>query len=345
MAMGGSRTPKGTYLALDRLTANRSLARRLPADMAWHFHALPLAEDNGCITVAMADPEDSTAREAVASALGTALCVVQGDPVVIDTLLGQIWAAKSNECLTLLTVGFHDTVTDEVWSYARALATVLGARVLRPGTPDESGGQVEGLSPAKEHPAHDLAVVGRVEPAQIRRLLSEGRDRAASWGRNGAPYGVLTVRKPQWPLAKILLVLCGEEGDCAALDWVLRLARGSGSAVTVLAVVPPVPAMYGQRAGSAQDLAGLLTSNTTLGQQMRSSAQQLVDEGIRGTLRLRQGPPDWQVCREVAEGDYDLIGVAEGPCSRWLRWLQGDFVSHLLCRLDRSVLIVTPPSV
>ena len=56
--MGGTSQRKTAYLTLDELTADRELARRLPPDLAWRYHALPLAEDNGRVTVAMADPDD-----------------------------------------------------------------------------------------------------------------------------------------------------------------------------------------------------------------------------------------------------------------------------------------------
>ena len=51
------------------LAAKPLVARRLPAELARRFHALPIAEDNGRITVAMADPDDVVARQAIASAL------------------------------------------------------------------------------------------------------------------------------------------------------------------------------------------------------------------------------------------------------------------------------------
>jgi nucleotide-binding universal stress UspA family protein len=139
-----------------------------------------------------------------------------------------------------------------------------------------------------------------------------------------------------------LLVLEGAETDCAAVDWVLRLARAGACAVTALAVVPPVPAMYERRAGMDQGLPVLLTAQTPLGRQLRQAARQLVEWEIEGTLRLRQGPPDLQIQRELAEKDYSLIALAAQPGHRWQRWLEGDLVRSLLHRASRPVLVARP---
>ena len=62
-----------------------------------------------------------------------------------------------------------------------------------------------------------------------------------------------------------------------------------------------------------QGLNALLTTDTALGQQMRRLSQRLVNWEIEGTLRLYQGPPDQQIRREIAEGNYDLIATAAEP--------------------------------
>jgi hypothetical protein len=87
------------YLTLDQLDADPMLAQRLPAELARRYHALPVAEDNGRITVVMADPEDVAACDAIASALGignrvqqpSPLFLVRGDPSSIDALVSHVW--------------------------------------------------------------------------------------------------------------------------------------------------------------------------------------------------------------------------------------------------------------
>jgi len=115
-----------------------------------------------------------------------------------------------------------------------------------------------------------------------------------------------------WPsrLRKLLLVVQGEDDPSgpAALAWAVRLARSSGAAVTVLAVVPPGPQK--SASGDADSLATLLTTGSTV---VGQAAQHLVQAGIAATLRLRQGLLDHQLHREVIETDYDLVVVGSKP--------------------------------
>ena len=69
----------------------------------------------------------------------------------------------------------------------------------------------------------------------------------------------------------------------------MRLARPSAAAVTVLAVVPPVPAMYQGLSRMEQSVAALLTTDTTLGRQMHQVVRRLAECKVDGTLRLAPG--------------------------------------------------------
>jgi nucleotide-binding universal stress UspA family protein len=312
--------PTSKALKLDSLAANPKLARRLPADLAWRCHALLLAEDNGRVTVAMADPDDAAARQAVATALGTEAYVVQGDPVAIDAQLATIWRDEARQPLDLQVCSFPDPVAGEVWKYAQALGSLLGARVSRLNTAKA----MDALLTDDVGPGRDRIVLATPDHSLIHRLLSQGAKEGTPSSQLGAmPFAVLAAQRPRWPLKGILLILWGNEADDAAVDWVVRLAASSGSAVTILAVVPPVPA-------------------TPLGRQMRRAARRLVDAETEGTLRLRQGPPDWQICREIIQGDYDLIAAAAKPCRWWMRCLEGDPIDSLLHKADRPVLIARP---
>lgn len=68
--MGRNALCRTAYLARDQQATEPDLAQRLPPHVAMRYHALPLAEDNGRITVAMADPDDADAREAIVAARG-----------------------------------------------------------------------------------------------------------------------------------------------------------------------------------------------------------------------------------------------------------------------------------
>jgi hypothetical protein len=340
--MGESATQRIAYLALDAMAADPGLARRLPADLAWRFHALPLAEDNGRVTVVMADPNNAEARNAVMTALGQTPCVVQGDPVTIDALLAEIWANKVIHQPRLLACAFPDRVAETVYGYALAISDLLDARLDRVSDAAGFDALVERPGPV----GHDLIVLGEPDYQRTCRVLSRAARRAQEPKPPGAvPPAVLLARRPRWPLRRILLLVCGNEEDRPALDWVLRLARQSRSAVTILAIVPPVPGMYGQRAAMNQSLPALLTTETLLGRQMRYMAQQLGEHEIEGTLRLRQGAFDLQLQHEAARGKYDLIAAGAKPCGWWRRCLEGDLIDSLLRWVDRPVLIARSTTV
>jgi nucleotide-binding universal stress UspA family protein len=336
MGMGESPASKTTYLALDQLAENRRLARRLPLDLARRFHALPLAEDNGRVTVAMADPANAEARAAVVSALGPLSCVVQGDATAIDTLLSRIWATEADCRPSLLVCAFPEPISGQAADYIRDIGELLEAHVDCLTTAGSMGALSEGRVD------HDLIVFGGPEHPLIHHWLSQPSDRAPVSRPNHLPLGILVTQQPRWPLRRILLVAQGESGDDAALDWVLRLAKVAGSAVTVLVVVPPVPAMYGQNSRIGQGLPALLSADSPLGRQVRHVSRRLVDCEVAGILRLRQGPPEWQICREITEGGYDLVALAATQCAWWRRCLEGDLAGFVLRRAGRPVLVTKP---
>ncbi len=323
-------------LILGDLTVSPRLARCLSPTVARRYHALPVVEDSGHITVAMADPDDVTARDAVTAALGAPACVVEGDPVVIDALLAEIWPELLSCSLRLLVCAYASPIVDEVSAFSQALGGLLQAHVSHFSPIIGADANCDALAQVTEQSGYNLVIWGEPGQPLVQRLLSGPAYHKAT---ERVPASLLVTRRPRWPLRRLLLIIQGDETDDAALDWVLRLARPSGAEVTLLAVVPPVPAMYNQYARMQQGLDVLLETNTALGRQMRQMARCLVEWEVESTLRLRQGPPDQQIQIEIAQGDYDLVSVAASPSGRWRHWVLGDTVASLLRWGDRPVLI------
>jgi nucleotide-binding universal stress UspA family protein len=337
--MERSGSQETAFLSLDELAANPRLARRFPPELARRFHVLPIAEQNGRVTVAMANPDDHEARDAVVTALGLAPYMVRVDPVTIDSLISAVWSDQDCPVLQILVCGSPEQIAGEVADYAQKIGNLLGADIHQLDTATE----LEVLHAEPERREHDLIIVETHDHPLLQRLLStRAPDGSTMRSKRAAPPAVLVAGRPRWPLGRILLIMWGEAVDEAAIDWMLRLARAARSTVTALAVVPQAPAMYGQGTRLAQGLPMLLTSNTAMGRRMRQTARHLVEWEIEGMLRLRQGPPDWQIRRELAEGNYDLIVLAVKPRSRWLRWLEGDSPTSLLHWTNRPTLLVTP---
>jgi nucleotide-binding universal stress UspA family protein len=288
----------------------------------------------------MADPDNAEAREAVIAALGPESCVVKGPAFAIDARLAEIWGGEARRRLNLVVCDFPIPLSEDLWDYSRALGSLLEAHLHRMTTE----GELNALDREGRRVDCDLLVTGfrlgkRYHPL-LRRLLSRSTaDDDVTGQQSAIPCAILVAQRPRWPLERILLVICGESADNAAMDWTLRLAKPSTAAVTVLAAVPPVPIMYHGLSRMEQGVAALLTTDTALGRQMHLAARRLTECKVDGTLRVRQGVPDQQICREVVEGDYDLIVMATKPCRWWLRQLKGELSCSLLGRIDRPMLL------
>jgi nucleotide-binding universal stress UspA family protein len=317
-------------LVLDHLDPDPTVARRLSPSLAFRHRALPVAEADHCVTVAMADPSDTAAREAVAVALEAEPCVVQSDPAAIAIHLSRIWPQGDQSPPNLLAYVPTGPCAEEVKLYAENVGHLLSACL------DYVPGECA-LHTVIETASHgyELVICGEPDQSFIDRLLQGALGRGAL---DRLPTSLLFVRRPRWPLRRLLLVVQGEVSDDSATDWALRLA-GSRATVTVLAVVPPLPAMYHGLSSLEGGLAELLTADTALGRQMRRVARQLVDRNIEGKLRLRQGAPVWEIRREAVEGGHDLVAVSAGPQGGLRRLLLGELALSLLRVIDRPVLI------
>lgn len=343
--MEASASGKIQHLSLDNLAVNPRLARRLTPTLACRYHALPVAEDGDRITVVMANPDDATAREAILAALGTTCCVVRGDPAAIDALLAEVWPEEAHRSLRLLVCAQVSPLAGELCDYVHAIGSLLSARVGYFQATDDASATVDALAEEAGHADYDLVVFAESDQLLVEWLLSYPTDGKTT---ERLLSSLLLARRPRWPLRRILLVIRGEELDDRAVDWVVRLAGPSGAAVTVLAMMLPAPATYGREARPQPGLNALLTTDTTLGQQMRRVAQRLVNWEIESTLRLCQGPPSQRIRREIAEGDYDLIAVAAEPIGlsprtkpqgQWSHQLPGELALSLLRWSNQPVLI------
>ncbi len=324
------------HLTLDDVKVNLKLARRLSPTVACRYHALPVAEGDGYITVAMANPDDPVAREAVAAALDAPSCVVGSDRETIDALLAEVWPEGLQSSTRVLIFAVRCPTVDAVSTFAQALGDLLGAHFYH-YTPTVPTVEIShALEQEAERGNYDLVIWGEPDQRLFQQLCS-----GPVYGKvvERMPTSFLVARRPRWPLKRLLLVVQGEEIDDPAVDWTLRLARPSGAAVTALAVLPSVPAMYDQYTRMQQGLDKLLSTDTALGRQMRQVARRLVDWEVEGTLRLCQGIPSQEIQFEVTREDYDLIVLARHRRAACRRWLMGDWVTSLLSWADRPVLV------
>lgn len=323
-------------LVLDNIVLDPKLARRVPPDLAYHYHLLPVAEEDGRVTVAVADPDDPRAQRAIAATLGERCYVVRSDQAAIDSLLAEVWSDRSTDCLHVLVCGQVLSTADEVYIYAERVSDLLGAHLNCFHIKQGSDATFDDLV-VEAKSGYGLVILGKLDQSFFERLIVGPVEHRVVVQ---VPACVLIARRPRWPLERILLILQGEDVDEESADWTARLAHPGGAEVIALLTVPPVPAMYYGIGRLETRLPDVLLSRCVLGQRLRRVAKRLEHRGINGTLKLQQGAAGWEIKREISEGGYDLI-VIGARVQGWLeRSLKENLVNLLLSVADCPVLVV-----
>ena len=309
------------------------VARRLPSVLAFRYLAVPMAEECGRVTVLIADPYNQEAVGAIAAALNHIPYFIKGHAAAITHQLLQIWPEPQPTLLRLLVATPPGPVAAPFRAYVQRLGNLLHSQIIYlPLT--EKDDVLEALGQQATQPT-DL--VAWQEPT--RSWLSQFfHGSLAQELIHYIPTSILLALQPRWPLRHLLLVIKGDEGEEAALSWVLRLAQPVKATVTLLAVTPAHPWLYNREGRALQGLAALLEPDTPLAQQARQMAQQITQAGLQGELRLRQGPPVEQICQEITTNDPDLVIAVSRPepPSSW----SGDPVASLLHSINHPLLLV-----
>jgi nucleotide-binding universal stress UspA family protein len=325
------------FLSLGELTPDPQATRLLPSAVARRYRALPIAVDAGCVTVAMADPADRTARTAVMAALQSAAAMaqplrvylVQADPVQIEAWLADpvLVSDESTDAAPgdpPLEVWLWEPLGNDrnaVVAYAEQMAALLAVPLRRFDLPVAGPEAFSGIP----HSLRRLLVLPCRDDTLIGPILDAGDAAAALW-----------ACQPRWPLRRLLLIVRGDPVDDVALAWATRLARASGAAVTALMVAPHVATTLA--APAHDNIANLLSPHDRTGRRMQQAVQGLAARQQNAMLHLRQGAPDTVIRRELAAAVYDLVitGVAAagGAAVQWrLRPLLHGLLPDLPCPL------------
>ncbi|TET37836.1 MAG: hypothetical protein E3J69_02095 [Anaerolineales bacterium] len=322
-------------LILNDVIPDSALVRRLPIDLAFRCHALPVAEADGAITVVMANPEDPVARDEISAALGAASCFVRGRKETIDALLNSVWLDSGNPGYRFLVCETPERF-EALNSYACSIGDLFHAEVERLEWIENSSRFLSNLA-RKTDEGYDLLILGP-QVQSFRRYLTACPMREKII--NQLPISLLVIQRSRWPISRILILIQGEERDKPAVEWGVHLAQASKAEITLLTIVPSVPGMYQGLERFNCGLPELLSTKSQLGQQLRWAAERLVKENLDGTLQLRQGSQEWQIRSELSAKEYDLIITPAGSEDRLHKYLFGVVTRHLLYWTDRPVLIV-----
>lgn len=325
-----------TYLTVNTLTVNRAVARRLSPAIAFQYHALPVAKDNDRITVAMANPNDEIACDAIADNLGEQPYIVKGNQDTIDQQLASIWPGiMQRKSLNILVCNQNNRDTDSAEHYAEYIGSLLNGQLT--GFPLQQTHDNFNTLIESAKCFQDLVIFSEPDQPLFKQILS-GPSGCKAVER--LPTSVLITRQPRWPLKRILLVSRGYHTDNLAVDWLVRLVQPSKALTTILALTPGSSASC-QRAATTMPhgLADWLASDTPLGHQLRRISEQMMNWEIQGRLRFRQGAPVEQIEQEITEEDYSLVIIAADPDDWWQRRLLGEVVNPLLHWINCPVLV------
>jgi nucleotide-binding universal stress UspA family protein len=339
-AVSADRRP--AFLSLKDLTPDRAAARLLPLNVAKRCRALPVAQDSGCITVAMADPSDRAAREVVTAALleraadqadgSLQVYLVQGDPALIDEWLADMALADDDHgpgqpAAQLLEVWLREALHGDkavISGYAGQVASLL-ATPLRRFDPLAAG---QGWPPFSALPAYRLVILPCLDYNLPGPLQANGAGDGAA---------VLFACRPRWPLRRLLLIVRGDPVDDEALAWATRLARASGAAATALMVAPHMPANHALPAHD--DISSLLSANNATGHKMQQAVQRLASMQLDAALHLRQGAPETVIRKELASTPYDLAIAGVAVRSADAQWRLRPLLHKLLPEMNCPLLL------
>lgn len=300
--------PMYPILSLQQLPIDADLSRRLARHLAYYHLAVPIAQDEDHITIAMAYPENTTVVQVLAAVLESTVIPVRSDPREIKALLDHLWTDHSDQDPATLIFWGDPAAIPAARRYADALRLTLEDRRADP------------LDTVISQPVKWIAIAQPTPPIEA---IVRSKASILSLGRESNS-----------PPKQILQVLRGHIPDRQVLDRVAPIAHAYHAEVTLLAIATPSRLEGGQL---SSDFVQLLASDHPRSVQIREYGQLLASMQIHGRRKLKQGPLDALIVSEIREGDYDLIAIAAEA--------YGDFVAQILGQVATSkadFLIVKP---
>jgi hypothetical protein len=295
--------------------ADDELLRRMPLDLAAYYQALPLALEEGRVTVVTSHPTNRAAIQVLARLLEAEVVPVAGSESDVASAIDRLYPPVALHRQVLSWSG-DPSWRARVRAAASLYATVLGLPVTH----------LDGDTRAPGLPTHPVTAPGTL------LVCPSGDDRQLAALMQQTTASLLLVRGDARPPQRLLIALRGYGSDRAALRQTRPLLTQGQAAVTVLPLAN----------GQAWQPDRLLAAKSPARLHLLACLRDL--GGLPITVRLRPGDPTDQLITELSAADYDLLVIA---AEAW-----GDFVRHALAHIqaagvlpDQPVLIVRPPIV
>lgn len=301
---------------LNNIPVDESLVNQIPSGLALYYLALPLARENGSVSVAMARPDNRAALAALGGLLGGHIVPVRGSAEEIRAAILHHHALEQAPEPRILAWSETAELQSAVSFMADLYGVALGIPVV---SLDATQVDSETMLTIAREGGYALTILTPPTNITLPVLLR----------RSTTP--MLLVRGDHCRIQRLLFASRGYASDNQVLEWMMPIWK-KGQSVTWLPLLK----------SSLPGLAGALSINGPIRQQIEQRLQRLEQHDIPVQLRLRQGPLADQVATEVLQEAYDLLIIAaEG---------QGDFVAEVLQRIDacgahsnRPIFILKPP--
>lgn len=315
------------FLSLKHISLDVELVRLLPSKLAYYHLALPLAADDGQITLAMAYPDNPLVIEMLGELLGSGIVPIHADPAEIRSALDQVWHHVQRPEANILTWGASGQHVLLAHQTSTALSPIFGAQVH-----DLQGNDLDNILMLTQQDHYMLTVIS----ASINENFSPFVRKA------GTPVLLLfgdPSRRLSISFSRILLALRGHSPDLSALNLAIPLAKAHQAEMTVLAVSGRSPTPQTAQARFNHSLTALLDPDQEAAQHIAHCTNLLVAAGIPGYLKLCQGDPVQQIVTEYIRGQYSLLVITSEAF--------GDFVQQIIETLQSqtqcaAVLVVKP---
>lgn len=305
-------------LSLSQISIDPELARRLPRRLAYYHLALPIAQDEEYITLAMAYPDNHRVVEVIQNALGTTVAPVRSHAHDIRRILDTVWANEGETRQSGL-MGWTANPDDKIAlaTYIQSLKAVLSLEETPPISQDalvDFIAQVNAVRPM-------LAVCVAANSELCRTLIS------------GISTSLLLLRGSFTLPQTILHALRGHTPDQRALDWVIPLAQYFEAQITLLAAANSLTAPQGSPLMS--DMARLILPEHPA--QVVEYGKMLASMNLHGRIRVADGLLEDVLVQTLEVEPYDLVAIATEN--------NGKFVQSVLARLhdNTSAFLVIKP--
>lgn len=265
------------------------------------------------------------------------ICSDGSEPADRAVRVGAIVAGACQAEVTLLGIIEVQGHADSILESLKRGQALLQDKGVRAELITKVGNPIEEIVRRTAESSFDLVVIGATRKDM----------RGAFWLSSKAYKIVKEVEPPvlivagrSVALKKILICSGGKSYIDDAVQLTGRIARGIGAPITLLHVIPELPAIYAHLPKMRESTDWLLKSNTELGINLRKEKEALEAMGVAAEVKLRRGTVLEEILNEIREGGYDLV-VTGSALSRGLRtYVLGDVSREIVNRASCAILVV-----